>query len=1330
MKLKKKSISLLMVLAMLFSTVSFTFDATALGAEPDAITPFSAAAFRRPSPAVTLDVTDVTRVGAAGDTTMAAGNTIKKATPSGVPYITGTYASQAYAGETPEWPKISFLSSMAVTITSITVTGGTVTPTLIMGALNSTSTATWELQGGTATAGSTLEIAITYNFTWHNDYTGVDVTDTYTMKGYSYVESIIFPAGAWVFTSAYSNVANAADVQYVSRILGRGVYGAQLGLSSASGDYQSGYHNFSTNSFAGVTGGLPERTMLKADPPHLGAYDQFIANGVNSYASGDTHRAKALIYVDTSVQTMQSNNTRMHFFIHGTSRSTDDGRDLTYETIHVRDGDVSYTGSTDNVLGTSSAGAKAALNPSGPVDGTSSEGGHFITAGMQTQSTLYGTGAPGTYTLITQWTGKGDTASSSSPNWMQYYHGVTIDVINFNKGSLRSALNSAVGVTNKTFNGTVNVTTINTANGTDPANGGVTNTGKGKNPQSWYYSAGWADYANHSATAWTQLNKPNTTQAAINTATTNLNSSYGSLVLRGANYSNAASQTLAAGLGNTFYNSSVKPLDTLVQAVSSADSSFSANLAHWKSGTYDYYTAGSRAALEEAYAAAVACQSAGYNVLYQPYVDYCAQQLQAAVNGLELKVNSVTFSGNGSTSGTMPVMYVTAGSTAALTQNVFARTGHTFQGWATTAGGSVAYTNGASLTMGAENITLYAVWSVNSYTITFDANGGTGGTSAVMQYNAPLTAPQVIREGYMFLGWTPYVPIRVPAENTTFTAEWAIMSYTIEFDANGGTGGTINTMTYGAPLTPPSVTKPGFTFAGWIPEVPSTVPAANTKYTAQWTASTVTITFHANGGTGGTSGPMTIGAPLTAPVVTRTGYTLLGWSPSVPPTVPMVDTVYTAQWVANNYTVNFDANGGSGSAAPVTQAYGTQVTLPASGFSKTGHTFIGWNTSPGATTALSSYTIPANNATLYAVYSINQYTVTFDANGGLGSAAPVTQNYGTPVTLPATGFTKTGHTFIGWNTSPGATAALESYTVPANNATLYAVYRINQYTVTFDASGGLGGTSGPMDYGSPLSAPTVTREGYTFAGWLPEVPSTVPDYDVTFVAQWTINSYTVSFDLNGGTGTVPVDQTGAPGSSVQLPGQGDITRPFYNFLGWAQSPSATVPLASFAVPQADSSLYAVWSRVPVTLEKRAGSTTVIDTNTGFIYGLEEGMTKNLFAGSFVQVNGDGRLVYTYVNDSFGTGTVVELIDNVTGDTVAVYTIILFGDIDGDGYITAGDENLIDMVSSYQIELDGEPFVFAADLTQDGFVDAFDLNIISAATSYTTTINQTNPSESI
>lgn len=363
MRKTKRFLSLLMIASLLAASVSMGIGSFAAGAGSQAISPFTTAGYRRPSPAITMDVSDVVRVGASGNTSMGSGNTIKKATPSGVPYITGTYASQAYAGETPVWPKIVFTSSLAVNIVSVTITGASASATLTAGSLSNTTSATWEIQGGTATAGSTMKVSITYTYTWSNPYTGISVTDTYVANGYSYVENIIFPAGVWAFTSAYSNVDNAADVPYVSRILGRGVYGGLLGLSSTGGDYRSGYFNFSSNSTVATTAGLPERTMLIADPPHEPAFDQSISNGTGTYAGGDQHRAKAVIYLDPSVQTMQSNNVRMHFFIHSTSRSTDSGRDLTYETIHVRDNDTQFSGGTDNVLGTSSAGAKAALNP-------------------------------------------------------------------------------------------------------------------------------------------------------------------------------------------------------------------------------------------------------------------------------------------------------------------------------------------------------------------------------------------------------------------------------------------------------------------------------------------------------------------------------------------------------------------------------------------------------------------------------------------------------------------------------------------------------------------------------------------------------------------------------------------------------------------------------------------------------------------------------------------------------------------------------------------------------------------------------------------------------
>jgi len=670
----------------------------------------------------------------------------------------------------------------------------------------------------------------------------------------------------------------------------------------------------------------------------------------------------------------------------------------------------------------------------------------------------------------------------------------------------------------------------------------------------------------------------------------------------------------------------------------------------------------------------------------------------------------VIYNANGGT-GIMPSITITFGQSAALSAVLFSKTGYTFQGWATSLAnanaGIVTYSNGQTYTMNTEGATLYAVWSANSYHITFDANGGTGGSSTIMHYGDSLNPPVVTRTGYLFIGWTPSVPATVGMGDATYTATWTIFSYTITFDANGGTGGTINTLTYGTALTAPAVTRFGYTFAGWSPVVPATVPAANTTYTAQWTPKNFTITFDANGGTGGTSGPMAYGTTLTAPTVLRTGYTFTGWQPSLPATVPSANTTYTAQWSINSYTITFNANGGTGGTSG-SMTFG--ATLSAPSVSRTGYTFNGWSPTVPAT-------VPALNATYTAQWIAKKTTVTFDANGGIGGTSAI-MDFESPLVAP--NVTRTGYTFLGW--FPWVPA-----TVPMDNTTYTAQWSINNYLMTFDANGGVGGTSYYSDYGTALAAPTVTRTGYTFVGWSPSVPSTVPAADTTYTAQWNSNSFTVAFDLNGGIGTIPVSQSGIPGTAVTLPVQGNIARQYYNFLGWATSSTATTPLSSYLIPSGNVTLYAVWSRVPVTLSVKAGSTTIIDQSKGFIYGLEEGMTKADFLSSFVTVNGDGSLRITPYTDSFGTQTKVELLDNVTGLVVKTYYIVIFGDVDGDGYVTAADENILGMVASYQMSLDeGSAIEYAADLTQDQQVDTFDLNLVSAATNYSGTISQTAP----
>ena len=191
---------------------------------------------------------------------------------------------------------------------------------------------------------------------------------------------------------------------------------------------------------------------------------------------------------------------------------------------------------------------------------------------------------------------------------------------------------------------------------------------------------------------------------------------------------------------------------------------------------------------------------------------------------------------------------------------------------------------------------------------------------------------------------------------------------------------------------------------------------------------------------------------------------------------------------ATSYTLTFDTNGGS-TIAPITQDYGTAITAPADP-TKTGYTFAGWT--PAIPT-----TMPAENMTIKAKWTVNQYTLTFDTNGG-STIAPITQDYGTAITAPADP-TKTGYTFAGW------TPAIPT-TMPAENMTIKAKWTVNQYTLTFDTNGG--STIAPItqDYGTAITAPAdPTKTGYTFAGWTPAIPATMPAENLTVTAQWRYN---------------------------------------------------------------------------------------------------------------------------------------------------------------------------------------------------------------------------------
>ena len=158
--------------------------------------------------------------------------------------------------------------------------------------------------------------------------------------------------------------------------------------------------------------------------------------------------------------------------------------------------------------------------------------------------------------------------------------------------------------------------------------------------------------------------------------------------------------------------------------------------------------------------------------------------------------------------------------------------GYTFGGWNKADGTAWDYASDKVT----DNITLYAKWAANTYTITFDTAGGSEIAPITQDYGTVITAPKApTREGYTFIGWDKEIPTTMPAENMTVTAQWEINRYTITFDTNGGSEIAPITQDYGTTITAPAdPTREGYTFIGWDREIPTTMPAENITLKAKW----------------------------------------------------------------------------------------------------------------------------------------------------------------------------------------------------------------------------------------------------------------------------------------------------------------------------------------------------------------------------------------------------------------------------------------------------------------------------------------------------------------
>ena len=504
------------------------------------------------------------------------------------------------------------------------------------------------------------------------------------------------------------------------------------------------------------------------------------------------------------------------------------------------------------------------------------------------------------------------------------------------------------------------------------------------------------------------------------------------------------------------------------------------------------------------------------------------------------------------------------------------RTGYTYASWNTKSDGSgTSYQPGSKYTSN-ESATLYAQWNINTYNITYNLNGGTKGTNAPTSgtYGSTITVSNPSKTGYTFAGWTVSgtgasltgTNLKIGTGNITLTANWTINTYTISYNLNGGTKGSNapTSGTYGSTVTVSNPSKTGYTFAGWtvsgsgasLTGTSLTIGTGNITLTANWNINTYTISYNLNGGTKGTNAPTrgTYGSTVTVSNPSKTGYTFAGWTvsgtgASLTGTNLKIGTgniTLTANWTINTYTISYNLNGGTkGTNAPTSGTYGSTVIV--SNPSKTGYTFTGWTVSgTGAALTGTNLKIGTGNITLTANWNINYYYL--DLNGLLdGSSSGNITGFGTAdvyingklVCNDCTDYydkhpygssysisnikTATGHTYN------GIYSGSASGTIGTSNVYVQLSFSTNTYTITYELNGGTKGANAPTSgkYGSTVTVSNPSRNNYTFTGWtvsgtgssLSGTSLTIGAGNITLTANWKMKrsipdfSYTGSYEI-------------------------------------------------------------------------------------------------------------------------------------------------------------------------------------------------------------------------
>ena len=520
--------------------------------------------------------------------------------------------------------------------------------------------------------------------------------------------------------------------------------------------------------------------------------------------------------------------------------------------------------------------------------------------------------------------------------------------------------------------------------------------------------------------------------------------------------------------------------------------------------------------------------------------------------------------------------------------------GYRFDGWYTAPNGGNKYDFNTPLT---GNVTVYAHWVGNGYTVRFAGNGATGGGTPdqAFQYNIGqnLHRNGFTRDGYTFTGWKR----------------------------------ADNQQAYGD--------------GQWVTNL-TTQPNGIVTMIAQWSANEAHIRYNPNPPAGKTTGgqgtPNWDGHTGDTPAIggngwTIDGYTFAGWTtspdgsgaryaPGARWTANGTLTLY-AQWTPGQASLTYDGNGATGGKTdPQTGKTDEKINVRDNGFTRDGYTFVTWNTQAdckgNAVKPNSEWTL-RGSSTLYACWAGNAQTLTYHGNGATGgNTAAQSGKTGDELTTNANGFTRDGYTFVRWDTAKdgsgtaygeGKNGVGQYVMKPAGND-LYAIWKANPATIQYrndwpNTTGSTPDTTGNTGDTVTISQNSFDRPGYTFTGWStskrgdpslqPGDKHTLEPRTTTVWAQWKANPAHLVYNSNiGSIGSETKTVDGVVDQTVKTLGN-PFDRPGYTFSGWntqadgkgkAYDPGADYTLTANdkSTPKNTSVLYAQWTINKVTLK--------------------------------------------------------------------------------------------------------------------------------------------------